>query len=262
MIKYFIATSLIASSMIADVFELQITADTVGFDYTECVPSECPFNKEQSTLFDSLNGISIDMKYKLPYAFDEYDYKVGFGYQKFVGNTKYTGDYLNNPQGYGTVKSYSSAEISTKNLYLQVINNIEDDRAIYLNAGFGERIWNRGLSTTQTEIYEWPYFIFGIGYEEFSYDQKLSVGIEASYKQAINPKMKWVEENLVFDLGKTDGFKVKIPIKYELVESLYLTGSYEHDTWNIEKSNTVGGYYEPASTTKSNILSAGILYKY
>lgn len=229
------------------------------FDYTECSATNCPLDDENSNFFGNLNGNTLEAKYNLKATYD-YLVTFGFGYQKFLGYTDYVGDYLTNPQGYGTVKSSTKTILTNKNLFVQVAN-ISDDAKVFLSTGIGQREWNRWLSDTQKEIYKWDFAKIGIGYEENIYDD-FTLGLELSYQKAINPEMLWVEKNYNFSLGKTDGHNLKIPLRYKLFKNLDLIGSYEYDKWKITKSNTIDSYCEPGSITKNQILSAGVVFKY
>lgn len=251
----FLFTSLI--SLNASNIDVKATIDTMKFDYIECTSTECPFNTEKTNLFDSANGASIGIDYKVD---SEYLSNIGAEYQIIKGYTKYTGDYLDLTlrKGYGTIKSYSNITLQTTNIYAQKTNPINYQYDVFLKGSIGYRNWERGLNSTQIETYSWPYTSIGIGVIEKSMED-VTVGAAIYYQRAIDPKMKDTHTGYTFNLGKTDGVKIEIPITYKLSNTLSVIGSYTYDNWNITKSNTINNYYEPDSTTKSHILSVGVI---
>jgi hypothetical protein len=151
-------------------------------------------------------------------------------------------------------------------------NNINDVQAVYgipisdrknqfVYAGIGIRNWKRSLSATQNETYNWGYI--PIGYRnEFKIDKKIDAALDIEVKYMFNGTMKDEENNRKFTLGNKPGFKVELPITYNMnsIWALKVTPWYEYSA--IGASDVISGYYEPDSTNNQYGMNIGVQYSF
>ena len=143
--------------------------------------------------------------------------------------------------------------IEPKIRYEEVKQTIGYDAKMFFSLGY--RYWKREIDKYGThgydEEYYWSYADIGIGGNKKI--GGVSVGFEAAYQQAIEPELKaYLAGGMKFELGRTWGYNIKIPVRYDMGKNFFLEFAYEYDFWRINESNVVNGYHEPKSDTKNS----------
>jgi hypothetical protein len=263
--KILFLSAIVSSVLLAD--SINVSLSSLKFNYKE-YDSSANVLDSRSSSFSDLYGIHI-----------RYTKNIG----KFIlnpnieynrGNTKYNGSTWD-----GTPLS-----LTEHNEYLYNINligkyNLFEDKTsigkgkVYMLGGLGYRFDNRGKSDYSgdyDEQYKWAYYM--IGGEINDKFNKFSIGLQAYYQKAINPKMKaYLGSGATYNLGKTDGYRISIPIKYALKTNYGISFRYIYDYWKITKSDTqnitcsdgtIVPTYEPDSKTKNQYLNIGFYYNF
>lgn len=65
-----------------------------------------------------------------------------------------------------------------------------------------------------------------------------------------------------YRLKNVYGYKIGIPIEWNVDNRLGLFLLYNYEYWNIGASDNVGGYYEPDSETKNQSVSVGVKFRF
>jgi hypothetical protein len=197
--KILFLSAIVSSVLLAD--SINVSLSSLKFNYKE-YDSSANVLDSRSSSFSDLYGIHI-----------RYTKNIG----KFIlnpnieynrGNTKYNGSTWD-----GTPLS-----LTEHNEYLYNINligkyNLFEDKTsigkgkVYMLGGLGYRFDNTGKSDYSgdyDEQYKWAYYM--IGGEINDKFNKFSIGLQAYYQKAINPKMKaYLGSGATYNLGKTDG---------------------------------------------------------
>ncbi len=248
-----LATSL---SLYASSFTLSMSVDTTQFDYTETRSNGTILDTETNS-FGDIAGFTLFLE----------PTKSGFylGGSYCEGETDYIGGTTSNPTygshrttTYNTLVDYSGGYKQT----LQLDNHL----SVPLKVGLGYRAWLRDIKSTPSvsgyeELYDWGYYDVGIGLH-FRDSSALSFGVDAAYRKAFHAQMYENWHGYTFDLNNVYGYKVSAPIEFKLDRQWSTFFTYTYEYWNIGASNVIGGYYEPDSETKNQILSLGMKYQF
>lgn len=244
--------------------EFKIGFSGLGFDYDEYDDSGEWLDGETSNL-NEIYGVSLSLK-------------DGFG-TGLVGNSNYAQiklSYMLGKTKYdGHLQSLDSGNItpySTKSetKLFQPEIRVGDEYAsentkISMFLGAGYRNWVRDSSSDTygyKEVYQWKYWNLGATLMTRKLG-RLNTGLEISYQRAIAPEMSAdIYGGLDFDLGTTSGYKIELPIRYEVDERRFIELTTGYDYWKIEKSDTKSFTYngtaysahEPKSETKNKYL--------
>jgi hypothetical protein len=256
--------STVASLVLVNAGELHI--DLMGSflktNYKEYKNSEV-LDSESSKYLD-MKGLTLDV-----YKDFESKNRVVLGIEYNMGSTTYNGStWGGTPLEFKRKNSYL---LNSKILYESFLKTYEYSSYIekmYFDLGVGYRYWNRGKSDyagDYDERYKWPYFIIGFSatetFSKFDYETSFF------YHRAVSPEMDAdLGSGATFDLGKTDGYRFELPIRYHLATNYGITFKYTYDYWKIGKSDSEsvtfsdGNYlvYEPDSKTKNQYLNLGI----
>jgi len=246
-----------------------------------------------NTIEFSLNSLKLNYKeYILGKVIDSENssfnelYGINIKFEKQIGKF-----ILNSNLEYNrgkTIYSGSSWEgnhisFKEKNVYIYNLNFINKynlfenntktgNGKIYILGGVGYRFWNRGTSDYDgdyNEQYKWTYYLLG-GEIEDQFNS-FDIALQAYYQQAFNPKMKaYLGNGVTYNLGKTYGYRISLPIKYKLESNYGIVFTYVYDYWKINKSNTQNvnlnnktiATYEPDSQTKNQYLNIGFYFNY
>ncbi|HZF69288.1 outer membrane beta-barrel protein [Sulfuricurvum sp.] len=230
--------------------EIGLSVNAMNMDYREYTGGTI-VDSEKS---DSLPGFGLQYKQQLNNgSFIDIDYS------QYYGNTDYVGSYLGSGGQYGDVTAITENTISDGSIGYSE-EKWFDNYLVSMRLGMGYRYWERALGNGHTEEYTWPYGTvkLGITGELTSAD---TLGIAAEYHHAISPKMKSNKYG-TFDLGRTDGFSIIVPWEHALTPSWAVKFTYMYQTWNINKSDKIGIYYEPDSESKFHTVSAALVYRY
>lgn len=243
---------------------VSVSVGTMNFDYKE-------YSRSNGQLLDS-EGPSYLYGVTAKYAHDV------FGSNKtrnegalfanisfYGGNTNYTGSLLSSTNPiYGSVTSTTQNQIVNAHVGYRQYKNLKSI-SLYTQVALGYRYWDRKLSSSQDEKYQWTYGNIKIGLDSHlsSVDD---LDLSAGYDLAINPTMKSSTSSQAlkntFNLGNTYGYAFCVPYTHHFNANLSMQISYTYQRWHISASNTVNGYYEPRSTTTQNMANIGLIYKY
>ena len=182
----------------------------------------------------------------------------------YHGNSNYTGSALGSNQPYGSVTGTTNNEIVNTKIGYRQYKNLKSV-TLYTQLALGYRYWDRKLSSSQDEKYQWTYGDIKIGLDTHL-SKRDDLGLTASYDLAINPTMKSSTSkqalNNNFTLGNTYGYAFSVPYTHSFTTHLSMQISYTYQRWHISASNIINGYYEPRSTTIQSIGSIGLIYNY
>ena len=242
---------------------LSVGLASVKFDYTETSANGALLDTEKSDLFGKIGGIRVEYSPSITTDGDS-NMMLKVKYSLDRGKTEYKGSLLGSGLGYG---SYTSATLNTIHDFSVALDETRQFGRIDfgLNAGVGYRLWVRELSSAQKEDYMWPYWKIG-GHIDADMTQNLNIGLGAEYKSAFSPKMKAYGSaspvSATFNLGAVNGYSIFVPIKYKITKNIFSKLEYTYDYWKIGSSNEIGGFYEPDSKTKNQILTLSVGYKW
>jgi hypothetical protein len=230
--------------------EIGLSVNTMNMDYREYSGGTI-LDSEKS---DSLPGFGLQYKRQLNNGgFFDVDYS------QYYGNTDYVGFYLGSGGHYGDVTAITKNTISDGSIGYSEEKSF-NNYLVSMRLGVGYRFWERSLADGHTEQYELPYGTVKLGVLA-DLTNKDTLGVAAEYHRAFSPQMK---SNIygTFDLGTTDGFSIIVPWEHTFTPSWALKFTYMYQTWNINKSDTNAGYYEPDSESKFHTLNAALVYRY
>jgi hypothetical protein len=181
------------------------------------------------------------------------------------GNTQYIGSYLDNNLPYGSLISSTKNYIADVDLTYRKYHQLSDVLEVNYGLGVGYYIWERGLSSSQIELYDWFYVKPEAGVA-LAITKNVNLGFNLAYKYAINPAMSSTSPSLDFTLGGVEVFEVSVPLIYSFSNTLNMFVAFEYQEQNIEASGIeyvgVNGYYEPESISKNQYLKMGMTFKY
>lgn len=256
-----VCATLILSSAIAD--HVSISSNIMNFDYKE-------YSSTNGQILDS-EGPSTLYGLTAKYAHNIFGSKTttneGLLFADIAfygGNTTYAGSALGSGKPYGSATGTTANQIVNGKIGYIQYKNLKSIN-LYTQAAIGYRYWDRKLSSSQDEKYEWAYGNIKIGLDAHL-STKDNLGFNASYNAAISPTMKSSTSNQAlnntFNLGNTYGYAFCIPYTHHFTTKLSLLVSYTYQRWHIGASNSVNGYYEPRSTTTQSIGTVGLIYNY
>lgn len=243
----------LGTSVYASSYSLSISADTTKFDYAETEYGQ--LLDTETNQFGDVTGFTLSLE---PQYYGLY---ITSAYSS--GKTDYIGGTESEPiyGSFRTTTHNSITDISAgfkSTLMLDPRGGVE----MPLKIGYGYRKWKRALQSTPDvwgvdEIYDWQYFDIGVGLH-FALSPTATLGIDANYRNAFDAKMSENMNGYTFELNNVRGYKIAVPLEVALNSSLSAFIVYNYEYWNIDASDTVGGYYEPDSETKNETLSVGL----
>ncbi len=248
-------TLLGTTSLFASDYSLSVSADTTRFDYAETNSAGQLLDTENAD-FGKIFGatLSIEPQYQGLYFTAAYA----------KGDTNYIGGTNLNPT-FGSHLTTTTNEISNYDFgYKATARNFRSDLEMPVIIGVGYHQWLRQLHSTPgvsgfDERYDWEYYNVGIGLH-YRMSSTMSIGTDASYRKAFNAKMYENLHGYTFNLNNVYGYKITVPFEVKLNPQLSTFIAYNYEYWNVDASNVVGGYYEPDSQTKNEILSFGLKF--
>ena len=225
-------------------YELEVGKGSKSYNYNEYSDSGVLLDSELADL-GALSLLYVQLAFKKSEALNlEFYYDYGAGYTKYIGSLLSGG-------AYGSVVSQTVNYFKT--LQMAAMYKLYDfnDGSLRLLIHGGRYVWDRILSVAQKEIYHWYYIDLGFAFSQ-SIGAKLGWGVDAYFRNSISPKMDIDAPSLVsytvLDLGATQGRYVKLFMRYDVSQELYVKASYIYETFEIGQSNVVNGYLEPRST--------------
>jgi hypothetical protein len=153
--------------------------------------------------------------------------------------------------------------------------NFSEKNEVFGYFDVGERIWDRGEDEIKEgvnfihERYYWTYLGIGGGIN-YEIIPKLSAGLNLEWMfTTIKPRMRVKAGGNTYNLGRTFGAEIQVPIKYRLLNHLSLDLTPFFTYWQIAKSDPIPiasmpGWvtYEPDSTTHIQGIRAGLTYDF
>lgn len=255
MTKVILATIVCSIALFADGVSIKTTS--LSFDYLE-TENGTKLDSERNDHGD-FTGVEIGYYKGLDSGYLSKDYFAG----KIVysrGLTRYTGSYV------GSGGSYGDVVTTTKNVLIE--SSLEYGRSILITpelslggqCGILHRAWKRQLPGN-TEDYEWLGWSGGVR-ANYKINPTLIVSMLYDYQKAIDPNMYASSTSTNYPLGGVDGHKMTLRSEYQYDRFFVLQFDYVYDYWNIVRSDTINGWYEPDSKTKNNYLKIGIVHKF
>ncbi|MDD5051230.1 MAG: hypothetical protein PHO27_00685 [Sulfuricurvum sp.] len=235
----------------AESYRLSISADTTKFDYAETTTAGL-LDTEKAD-FGNVNGLTIRMEPR----YNGIYFDAAFS----SGDTNYIGSILHSGNPYGSYRSITKNEIADYTFGYKSTTKLDPYGTweMPVSVGIGYRRWLRQVG--YDELYDWGYYDVGIGLH-YAFSPTASLGIDANFRQAFNAQMYENLNGYTYKLQNVHGYKITVPFEYSISSSISTFISYTYDYWSINASNIVGGYYEPNSETKNEILSAGLILKF
>ena len=249
---------------------LEVGLGGLKFNYNEYTDDGNWFNSEKNSGYE-LNGGFVKYRHDLGIVREEditYYQNLEIYYSFHLNTTDYDGSLSNGDPYQGKTDNY----LHQGHVRYHAINKIENyELGLFL--GLGYRYWDRDLlgQYGYLETYQWPYYEVGLSWKWF--DGNYFMGASASYQKAYKPTMIAYTKNktnigrdLDFDLGDTKGYKIDIPIGYQINNNWDITLHYIYDVWDIQRSNTLatntGTAYEPSSETTNKYTYLSIEYRF
>jgi len=218
----------------------------------------------EKSSFSQMQGYELFYKYNLNIEEDSYstlDFRVTY----LWGETDYSGSYLSNSGGYGSVLSTTDNEIVDSVLDFSHTYRTTKSTEMAFGLGIGYRYWDRKLSAAQEEFYEWFSLRPNISLSYFLSKLKLSASLE--YQYGIKPKLTASNVSGNFNLGSADITEGSLSANYDFSDTFAMYGSYTYAYQVIKASNVVydssgNGYVEPDSKAVNQYIRFGVLFKY
>lgn len=237
-------------------YSLSLSVDTTRFDYAETSRTGSLLDTETSD-FGDIVGISMRYEPRMN------GFYLGMSYAE--GDTDYIGGTTANPT-YGSHRTTTHNRLFQYDAGYQMTARIDRDNTVPFRLGIGYRGWLRQIGSTATvygydELYEWGYFNIGAGWHT-ALSPTVSMGIDADYRKAFNAEMYENWHGYTYRLKNVYGYKIGIPIEWNVDNRLGLFLLYNYEYWNIGASDNVGGYYEPDSETKNQSVSVGVKFRF
>lgn len=243
---------LFGSCVYASSYSVSISADTTRFDYAETDDYGALLDTERAD-FGKVNGVTLSLT---PLENGLY---LGASYVR--GNTDYVGSLLYSSDPYGSYRGTTMNEVGDYTFGYKSTVHLDKNGQwkMPIMFGVGYRRWVRQLG--YDEVYDWGYYDVGIGLH-YALSSTMSIGLDGNYRKAFNAQMHENLNGYTFDLKNVHGYKISVPLELALSDSLSTFISYNYEYWNIDASDSVGGFYEPDSETKNETLSLGLKLKF
>jgi hypothetical protein len=231
---------------------LWVSVDKTNFDYAETRNDGSLLDTEKNR---NLLGVSMGIEPK--------EGKGWYAKTRFAGgDTDYAGSVIGGSGVYGSYKGISHNVVSDSTLgyATNMTPNTPVNLTLPIRWGIGYRGWHRYLNA-YSEYYDWGYATIGTGVH-FSPNNRLNLGIDVDYQKAFFAGMSETLHGYHFDLKNVYGYSITAPLSYALNDHYSFIAQYRYEMWNINHSETIGGFYEPDSRTKNQVISVGVLYRY
>lgn len=253
--KLSIALLLVNGVLSAESAMWNISYSGLNMDYREYDTNNQILDSEKSKSF-GISGLDTSLEMKLGQGGNSRT-SIVMSYLMMQGETQYVGSYIGSHLGYGSVVSKTQNTIYQPEIYLKQ-TLVDSNSEVYFGIGGGYRFWERKLSASQIEDYEWYYWKANLG-ALYNLRNNVSIGVEASYTQAFSPKMTASgNPALEFNLHNVYSYGFSVPIIYKVNNQVSLRVESKFEKINISDSDVNSGYYEPRSTTKNIYTKVGV----
>ena len=263
---FFLFFILFVNSLSAEEFHGEYKISLVGLqmDYREYDTNSVLLDSEKSS-FNEMMGAEFEYRYFLDESIN-LELKV----LMLSGTTNYMGSLIGSNQGYGS-SSYTTSNDIRDITFMYNAKQISDFGINMLcGLGGGYRFWQRKLSASQIEQYDWYSLRGNIGIE-YNLDTSVILKVLLEYQYGIAPSMKTNGIDGSFKLGSADILQISVPLRYEINKHFSLTCEYLYEYQKITKSNYLSGtlngiysnsWYEPDSSASDQYLKVGMIFKY
>ncbi len=242
----------------------------MSMDYKEYGPQ---LLDSEASSFTDIGGFEVAYGYKI-----SNESKINFSVMYATGYSDYVGSLLGSGSPYGSATSKTANNIVDTTLSYNRYNDLKNGVTFNYGLGLAYRYWERQLSASQIEGYEWFSLRPSIGLET-SLLQSISLGMQVEYQYAINPKMS-ISANrdnqaTSLNLGAEDTWKISIPLRYNYNNKITFFTTYSLEYQKINASNSIDyilrdrnnnpyqdRIHEPDSTAYNQYLKLGVAFKY
>jgi len=244
---------------------LEVSLSGLNFNYKEYMSND--ILDSENSLFSDLYGINLRYIKNIKHSDLNLNLEYNRGVTHYKGIT-WQGSPLSLTEN--NVYIYNLSIIGNLNLWKNKI--LKQRRYLYISGGFGYRFWNRGTTTyidDYNEQYKWLYYLLGV--KTTLCFNNFVTELQVYYQRAFDPKIKsYLGRKFTYNLAKTDGYRIIVPVRYILKDNYGIVFKYIHDYWKIRKGNTqniiLSGssvyIYEPNSRTMNNYLNIGFYYNF
>lgn len=235
-----------------------------NMDYREYNKDGILVDSEKSG-FSEMSGAEMNFAFLFAKAASSHS-QVDINFLGLGGTTKYVGSYLNDTLPYGSLSSTTSNYIADIDMTYKKYYALSESLEVNYGLGLGYYMWERSLSSSQIELYDWFYLKPTVGMA-LEITKNLNVGLNVAYQYALNPRMSATNINYDFTLGGVDVFEASVPVTYSFSDTFNMFVAYEVQEQKIKASDkyyvqTDKYYYEPDSTAKNQYLKVGMTFKY
>ena len=255
-LKYFLISVFLIASLNAD--KLKISTTLLNMDYVETGRNGEYLDSERSD-YDEIDGIGLSYEREISKGHGGADAAIlRASVDYYDGNSRYDGS-LSDGTPFKTITKNEITDINIR--WIETKYTQDYDASVFASYGYREWLRHIGSIYGYKEIYEWHYFDIGIS--TLIHDGKWDLGFDIAYQRAIWPEMTaFLTNTLKFDLGKTDGYNISIPLTYNINDKYSIEVKYSYDRWDICASNVVAGMYEPDSKTKNEIVFLSLIFRF
>lgn len=236
-----------------------------NMDYREYNKAGVLVDSEESD-FSEMSGAQINFGFLFDKEKNSYS-QIDINFLGLGGNTKYRGSFLDNNLPYGSLTNSTTNYIMDVEMSYKNYHRLNDVLEVNYGLGLGYYLWERTLSSSQVELYDWFYLKPALGVT-FEITKNLNLGVHLAYKYAINPTMNATNPSLDFTLGGVNTFEASLPLTYAFSDTFDIFLAYEFQQQEIKASDakyyaqTDKYYYEPDSTSKNQFIKLGMTFKY
>jgi hypothetical protein len=234
-----------------------------SMDYREYNKAGVLVDSEKSG-FSEMSGAEFNFAFLFDKQSGSYS-QIDINFLGLSGNTDYVGSLLNSGQSYGSYVGRTSNYIADVDMTYRSYYALSDVLKVHYGLGLGYYMWERSLSASQVELYDWFYIKPTVGMS-LEITNNLNIGLNLAYKYAINPAMSATNPSLDFTLGGVNTFEASVPLTYTFSNAFDMFVVYEFQQQEIKASGTEhydgANYYEPDSTAKNQYLKVGMTFKY
>ena len=257
---------LFAYSLFAEESHGEYTISLVGLqmDYREYDTNSVLLDSEKSS-FNEMMGAEFEYRY-----FVDQSVNLELKVLTLSGNTKYVGSLIGSNQGYGSSSDTTLNDIRDI-AFMYNAQQISDFGINMLcGVGGGYRFWQRKLSASQVEQYDWYSLRGNIGLE-YNLDPSVILKVLLEYQYGIAPSMRTNGIDGDFKLGSADILQISVPLQYKISQHFSLRCEYLYEYQKITKSNYLSGtlngiysdrWHEPDSRASNQYLKVGMIFKY
>jgi len=237
--------------------EVTFFSSTAKINYKEYMNSQI-MDEEQSD-FGDITGFKLG--YKIDN--DRFFFLVNFKY--LLGNTYYSGVDWNKNKIYAKENGVYISQITFRSGYNLISNEMGNFNLI---GGLGYRFYNRGKSDKAGDYDEqYKFKFYEIGASINKKIDNIFTGVRFLYHRAVNPQLEaYFENRVTYNLGKTDGYSITIPLGYQFNKNWSFISQYEYQYWKSNKSGVIYvnkiPTHEPDSETKNSYLNIGFRYSF